>query len=226
MDLPLRVHLFGRFRFERGSEAIRLSTRKVELLLAYLVLNPGFHSRERTAALLWGDSSDQSARASLRNALAILRREVDPDLLATDRQSVALRADFPLWVDALQFRSEARRFLDSPSSDHSRVPLDLYTDDLLVDFYEDWVLVERRGFRELYLDALLELTQQLRSHTEYEDARRFATLALHHDRANERAHQHLMFCHLAVGNRAAALRQFESCRAAMEEELGVEPSDA
>ena len=50
-DSPLRVHLFGRFRLERGSEPIRLSTRKAELLLAYLVLNPGFHSRERAAAL-------------------------------------------------------------------------------------------------------------------------------------------------------------------------------
>jgi len=226
VDSLLRVHLFGRFRLERGGEPIRLSTRKAELLLAYLVLNSGFHFRERIAALFWGDSSDQSARASLRNALAILRRQVDPDLLVTDRQTVELATDFPLSVDAVQFRSKARRFLESPSPDESRVPLDMYTDDLLVDFYEDWILVERREFRALYLDALLGLVQQMRSHAEYEDAKRFALLALHHDRANERAHQHLMFCHLAVGDRAAALRQFESCRTAMEEELGVDPSDA
>ena len=226
VDSPLRVHLFGRLRLERGTEPIRLSTRKAELLLAYLVLNPGFHSRERTAALFWGDSPDESARASLRNALALLRRQVDPDMLVADRQTVELRADFPLWVDALQFRSEAKRFLESPSPDQNRVALDLYTDDLLVDFYADWVLVERRDFRALYLDTLLELTQQMRSQTEYGAAKRFASLALHHDRANERAHQHLMFCHLALGNRAAALRQFESCRTAMEEELGAEPSDA
>jgi len=226
VDSPLRVHLLGRFRIERGRDTIRLSTRKAELLLAYLVLNPGFHFRERIAALFWRDSSDESARASLRNALAILRRQVDSDLLVTDRQTVELAADFPLWVDALQFRTEARRFLESPSPDQSRVPLDLYADDLLVDSYEDWVLVERRDLRALYLDALVELAHQMRSHAEYEDANRFASLALHHDRANERAHQHLMFCHLAVGNRAAALRQFESCLTAMAEELGVEPSDA
>ena len=226
VDSRLRVYLFGRFRLERGREPLRLSTRKAELLLAYLVLNPGSHPRERAAALFWGDSSDESARASLRNALAILRRQVDPDLLVTDRQMVKLGDDFSLWVDAVQFRSKARRFLESPSPDQSRVPLDLYTDDLLVDFYEDWVLVERRDIRALYLDALLELAQQMRSHAEYGDAKRFASLALHHDPANERAHQHLMFSHLALGNRVAALRQFESCRTAMEEELGVEPSDA
>jgi len=47
----LRVYLFGHFRIERGGEPVSLPTRKDRLLLAYLVLHPNSHSREKLAAL-------------------------------------------------------------------------------------------------------------------------------------------------------------------------------
>src|SRR3989449_211836 len=49
-------------------------------LLAYLALEPGSHSRESLAALLWGESPEQAARASLRQALRRLRAAVGDDL--------------------------------------------------------------------------------------------------------------------------------------------------
>src|SRR5437763_13574198 len=49
-------------------------------LLAYLALEPGSHSRESLAALLWGGSPERAARASLRQALRRLRAAVGDDL--------------------------------------------------------------------------------------------------------------------------------------------------
>src|SRR5438309_11491617 len=49
-------------------------------LLAYLALEPGMHSREELAALLWGESPEHAARASLRQALRRLRAAVGDDL--------------------------------------------------------------------------------------------------------------------------------------------------
>ena len=43
------------------------------------------------------------------------------------------------------------------------------------------------------------------------------------DPANEHAHQHLMFCHVASGNRPAASRQYELCVRALEEDLDAPP---
>jgi DNA-binding SARP family transcriptional activator len=60
----------------------------------------------------------------------------------------------------------------------------------------------------LYVDTLLRLTQRMRSQGEYARAIEFAQKVLASDAANERAHQHLMFCYLASGKRDAALRQF------------------
>jgi DNA-binding SARP family transcriptional activator len=69
-DARIRLYLLGSFRLERDSRAINLPTRKIESLLAYLALYPEPHSRERLAALLWGDSTDAHARHSPKFARA------------------------------------------------------------------------------------------------------------------------------------------------------------
>ena len=69
-------------------------------------------SRERLATLLWSDRYDKQARQNLRQALAALRRELDPinpDLLKIDRDSVSL--------DTAHLVVDAREFLDAARSD-------------------------------------------------------------------------------------------------------------
>ena len=49
--------------------------KKAEALLAFLALHPGqMHARDKLAALLWGDVSDERARHSLRQVLLTLRQ--------------------------------------------------------------------------------------------------------------------------------------------------------
>ncbi|MBI5653614.1 MAG: tetratricopeptide repeat protein [Chloroflexi bacterium] len=211
------LFLFGAFRLEpRGGAAIRLPRRKVELLLAYLALNPGEHAREKLAALFWGDTPDTQARQSLRTALATLRKTLDDTALIADRDSIQLNPDFPLWVDAREFL-QTRVASPEPA-------LALYWDDLLSDCYDDWILVERERVRALYLETLLTLTQQMRSQSEYARAVEFARKIIARDPANEIAHQHIMFCEMARGNRAAALDQYAACVRALRDELAVEPT--
>ena len=82
----LHVYLLGAFRIGTKAQLIHLPTRKIESLLAYLILHPGAHSREKLAALFWGDSSDVSARGSLRKALALLRKYIDEGIILSDRE--------------------------------------------------------------------------------------------------------------------------------------------
>ena len=70
----VHMYLLRPFRIEQKGISVHLPTRKTESLLAYLVLHPGFHSREKLATLFWADSSDVSARGSLRKALNLIRR--------------------------------------------------------------------------------------------------------------------------------------------------------
>jgi predicted ATPase/DNA-binding SARP family transcriptional activator len=221
-----RVYLLGVFRIERRAQTIHLPTRKVESLLAYLALFPEAHSREKLAALFWGDFTDEQARLSLRVALSTLRKELGDDFLLTDRETVQINPDFPLWVDAQEFKDEGGTLRVKDESSFILPPssLILYTGDLLPDFYDDWVAPERERLRTLYLDALLRLVQHARTEGKYARAIELAQRVLAAERANEKAHQHLMVCYATMGNRAAALKQYEDCVRALRDELGVAPS--
>ncbi len=214
--ISLRLCLLGAFRIERASQVIALPTRKVESLLAYLALFPQEHAREKLAALFWGDSTDAQARHSLRTALATLRSKLGDDVLLADRETVRLNPEQPVWVDALEFQQVTT---SNPQS-----AIALYQGDLLVDFYDDWVLVERERLRQLYLDTLLRLAQETRSQSQYARAVEFAQKVLATEPTNEAAYQHLMFCYAAQGDRIAALKQYDECRRLLRDELGIEPS--
>ena len=69
-------------------------------LLAFLAMEPGAHQREEVTALLWGDSPEDKARASLRQALTHLRDAVG-DALRVDRTTVELTGQ--LECDASEF---------------------------------------------------------------------------------------------------------------------------
>lgn len=218
----LRVYLLGGFRVERGKETIRFATRKVESLFAYLILHPEPHVREKLAALLWGDSTDEQARHSLRTALAAIRKELGDDTLIADRESVKINSGFEIWVDAIQLST-----LNSQSSiGNQRSATALYSGDLLANFYDDWIIAERERLRAIYLDALLRIAQHHREKGEYDRAIEFARQALVHDPANEKAFQHIIFCLAATGNRIGALKVFDECAKTLLSQLGVEPSPA
>lgn len=213
-----QLYLFGGFRLTRGGAVTHLPTRKAEALLAYLVLFPKAHSREELAGLFWGDTPDEQARGSLRKALSALRRSLGSEAVLADRLTARLNPDFRLWVDAVDFEHKTMMEVALPGS------LDLYRGDLLVGFYDDWIVPLREHYRALFLEQALSSAQMMRVQSEYTSAIAYAQQTLIVDPANERAHQHLMFCYLALGQRREALRQYELCRQRLWEELAVEPS--
>lgn len=74
----LRLKIFGRFRAEDDlGKEVPIKSKKARALLAYLALPPGKpRSREQLTALLWSDRGDDQARASLRQSLSALRRDL------------------------------------------------------------------------------------------------------------------------------------------------------
>jgi non-specific serine/threonine protein kinase len=186
-----------------------------------MALHPEPQSREKLAALFWGDSTDVRALHSLRNSFTTLRKYLGDDLLLTNRETAQVDPSFPLWVDVIEFHAQAKQFL--AGLDSALVETNLYQGDLLADFYDDWIPAEREHYRNFYIEVLLRLAQEMRTHSEYDRAIGYARQVLACDPTNERAHEHLIFCYLAAGDRAAALRQYEECRRLLRDELAVEP---
>ena len=89
----VELGLLGGFELRRlDGPFLVLPTRKAEMLLAYLALPAGYaHSRDKLAALLWGDRQDAQARASLRNAIAALRAVLGTEAIRGERDMVELK---------------------------------------------------------------------------------------------------------------------------------------
>jgi len=104
----LELSLLGGFHAEWSSgQNLDLASKKACALLAYLALQPGrlLHSREVLADLLWSESGPIQARASLRQAVAALRRACHaaaPGLLVVETDRIGIEEAY-LQVDVHEF---------------------------------------------------------------------------------------------------------------------------
>ncbi len=214
----LRIRLLGELDLRVGDEGLpALDSARAESLLAHLLVHRGApQARERLAFLLWPDSSEPQARTNLRHVLHNLRRalpHVDRFLDVTPR-TLRWRTDAPFWLDVDAFEAALAR-----SDDAAAVAA--YGGDLLEGCYDDWLAPERERLRELLLDALERLARLGGA-----EAIAYGERLLAHDPLREATYRLLMRLHDARGDRARALRVYHACAAALERELGVEPSAA
>jgi hypothetical protein len=76
----------------------------------------------------------------------------------------------------------------------------------------------------MYLTMLDKLMGYSEAHHEYEAGILYGARVLLFDRAREHTHRQLMRLQYLAGNRTGALRQYERCLIALEQELGVKPA--
>ncbi len=218
---PLGCRFFGTLTVERSGETIDIGTKKAEALFAFLCLNPGVHSRERLAGMLWADSTDEKGRNSLRVELSRARKSLG-DLFLAERETLQLNPQAVISVDAIAFQ----QIIDKPgaSIEELQAACALYRGELLTDLYEDWVLPLRQELLELYLAAEIQLAQRLHSRGDHTQALAHARRAIVREPSNERAHQMVMRILIDSGDRSAALHQFETLTKELQDDLGVAPS--
>src|SRR5262245_19000155 len=158
----LSLTLLGGFqaRVDLG-RPLALPTRKSQALLAYLALPLGrSHPRDALAALLWGGSRQESARAGLRQGLFFIRKALAEAGSALRQEGDTLALD-PAVVDADTGRFE--RLVLAGTPDALVEAAALYRGDLLSGFaldeapFEEWLVGERERLRELAVEVLARL---------------------------------------------------------------------
>jgi DNA-binding SARP family transcriptional activator len=96
--------------------------------------------------------------------------------------------------------------------------------DVLPDWDDDWALLERERFRQIRLHALERRCDLLTARGRISEAIEAGLTVVAAEPLRESAHRALIRAHLAEGNRAEALRQFELYRRLMRDDLGLDPS--
>jgi TolB-like protein len=216
----LQVRLLGGFDLQSGAgRDVPPPGRKVRALMACLALPPGKSwPREKLMALLWSDRGDEQARASLRQALAELRRSLgEPSPLRTDDGAVSLDPT-TITVDAIAFEQLMKVERLGEAAALYRGPL-LDGHGVRDDAFEDWLRGERARLHELAINVFDRYAKSQSGDAAIQAAQRLLQL----DPAREETHRMLMQLYAAAGQRTQALRQYQHCRETLERELGARP---
>jgi TolB-like protein/Tfp pilus assembly protein PilF len=217
---PLRIRLLGGFELASAcGRDVPLPGRKVRALMACLALSPGKPwPREKLMALLWSDRGEEQARASLRQALAELRRALgEPSPLRTEHDAVSL-APAMIAVDAPEFErlAEAGQSVEAATLYRGQL---LDSHGVRDDAFEDWLRAERTRLHDLAIEVLDRLAASQSGDPAIETAQRLLQL----DPAREKTHRMLMRLYIAAGQRAHALRQYQQCCDTLQRELQAKP---
>jgi DNA-binding SARP family transcriptional activator len=210
------LRLLDGFGVEIDGGPVRLPV-GAQRVVAFVALHERPLLRPYVAGSLWLDRPETRAAANLRSALWRIQR-LAPRLLDVDDRALRIGGD--VRVDLREAEQMARAELGGGGLRPHALAA-----DLLPDWYEDWVLIERERFRQLRLRALEAACGRLTEEGQLDDALEAGLLALAGEPLRESAHRTLMRLHLAAGNAVEALRQYELCRRLLYDQLGVEPSE-
>ena len=219
---PVRLGLLEGFRLSVDSEVLTLPMNS-QRLVSFLALQDRPLLRTFVSGSLWSESTDQHARGSLRSALTRLRH---PKYSLVELTSEHIELSPLVTVDYREGEALARRVLDPSQEldDVAGVSDEALTADLLPDWTEDWVLIEREAYHQLRLRALEALCRRLTAKRSFGQAVQAGIAAVAGEPLRESARRALIAAHIAEGNAVAALREYDAFRQLLFAELGREPS--
>ncbi len=216
-----RVALIGGFTFRRLGAAVDLPL-GAQRLVAFLAFKPKALLRIHVASVLWANTSKPKAVASLRTTLWRLR-QADLDVVESSGPKLALAPG--VRVDVQDAAVLAHRVLARPREavDHG-LELEGLVGEVLPDWYDDWLLIERERFRQLRLHALEALCDELAAQGRFARAVEAGLAAVELDPLRESAHRALIRVHMAEGNVSEAAREIEGFSSMLRTAIGVAPS--
>jgi DNA-binding SARP family transcriptional activator len=212
--------LLGGFELTVDGAPVPLPT-SAQRVLAFLALQERRVQRAYVAGTLWEGSTDTRAAGCLRSAVWRLRR-TGLTLLEGSGQCLGIAQEVGL--DLRDAAAWAHRLLDPAEDVCPTVATVGLSKDLLPDWYDDWVTVERERFRELRVHALEQLSDRLVAAGRFAEAIEAALEAVRGEPLRESAHRALIRVHLSERNVARALDQYHECRRLLKEQLGLGPS--
>jgi len=214
------VTLLGGFGLAVDGRAVAIPA-AFQRAISFLALR-GRCGRSRLAGTLWPETTELRAMANLRTAIWRVN-QVAPGIVVTDHDVIALADDVD--VDVARLVRAAHDVMDGTSTIPQEPTLQYVEGDLLPDWSDEWLVVDRERLRQLRLHLLETLAGRLAAEGLFGMALETALAALRVDPLRESAHRAVIRIHLAEGNLAEAVHAYRQCRALLAREFGVAPSE-
>ncbi len=237
---PVQARVLGGFEVTVAGRVVpRAAWQRVsaERLVKLLLVTPGHRvARESAAETLWPGAAPQASRANLRKAVYFAHDALGSgDAPVTDVRSVGFDPDrLDLDLDRLQQAFGVLAAGSPAPGQNSRqadldrateVVLELGSRELLPDDpYEDWLFAPRERLHSRWQTVALAAARHVHESGRTSEAHELVAQLLDRDPTDEAAHRLAIELYAAEGRHHAARRQLELCRAALRENLDVDPS--
>lgn len=238
----LRVKMLGSFSLESGELKVDDSanrSRKVWLLLAYLVYNRGRTvPQEELIDLLWGEEENSSNPLNalktmlhrVRTMLNQLGGSAGHELIVRRGGSYVWNTEVPMEYDVEQFEQLCKA---AQSEEDEEKKLDcclsaisLYNGDFLSKLgAERWVVPISVYFHNLYLDVVLETVELLEARNRKKEAADLCRRALKTDAYQEDLYRHLIRDLLDLNQQKQAMAVYDEMSELFFSNFGVMPAE-
>ena len=216
----LELRILGTGEVWQGDQRLHVGHRKTLALLAFLALE-GQTARSKLSALFWSDNTEEEARRNLRRELHRLREAGLRDYLEASNDHLSLVG---------QSATDVRQFEVLTAEGRLEGALRLWRGELLAGLrlenapeFEIWLETRREALAYTLRKVQLEVAERLEVKGDWHAALQLNQQVLNADRLQERQHREVMRLQYLLGQREAALAQFEDCKLILLTELGLEP---
>ena len=216
----LRLNVLSGFELLHQGVMVPLPL-SVQRIMALLALHGRPLQRVYVAGVLWINSSEAHANASLRTTLW-RTNGVAKSIVQARRQWIGLVPGVD--TDLCEAIGCADRALGAQGTTRDDLVILSRAGDVLPDWYEDWVVIERERFRQLRLHALERLCETLAAERRFAEATSAGLSAIAGEPLRESAHRALIAAYLAEGNAGEALRHYRLFARLLRRQLQLRPS--
>lgn len=224
----LKIKLLGGFDVWLDGREIALTTsKKAKAILCFLAMNPGSQSRIEISSLLWTENPDEFARANLRQALSVLRK----DLRATGSPVINNIMDgIEIDLEKVELDVEKFRIACAGESCQSLEQAAMYYKGEFLDgFYsgaptfDDWIEEQRSSLSQMHEEVLCKLLAVYEDGGATDKCIEIGESLLVIDPLREKTYCSLMQAHHARRDRNKIIRCYRTCKEVLWTELRAQP---
>lgn len=227
----IKIYLLGPPAIRWGEESLSIPRRQVRALLFRLAAEIRPVSRGYLANFFWSELPESTARRNLSRLLVYLSQQLpDPKILQVGEASIGLDAGLT-WVDTRLSEQHWESWKLKHRCQDLQAAVALYRGAFLEDFrlagnpeFDHWVSLEAENWEQRYLQILKTLIDECAAQGDTPQAINYARQYLQYNDLAEEVHCRLIELYTTLGERSAALHQYEQCSIALERELGVQPT--
>ena len=238
--ISLMVYCLGNFFVYQNDVLIdNWSSKKALSIFKYLITHRSTTvKKDILMDIFWPEADPESARRNLHQAIYALRQTLNQNHPGFQHiefwnDCYRLNPELEIWVDSEEFEKHienGQRFESVQASQYAITEYSLaeglYQDSFMLDdLYEEWCQSYRQHLWQRYLLLVSRLSEYYFERAEYPTVMVLNRRILTKDNCQESAHQYLMRCYLAQGQRHLALSQYRFCAQALQNELDLPPSD-